>query len=348
MPLLRHALPPQGGRSSERTLSEAKLKSLSFKAASWLPGGHAQTIYPALLAPRPKVQLRRERWTTPDGDFIDVDFTENIEFSANSKSPVLVLFHGLEGSSASHYCQTTMQACLDRGWQGVVPHFRGCSGEINLAPRTYHSGETSDVDWILKVLAQRFPSQSRYAVGVSLGGNALLKWLGEQGSQASNIVAAAAAFCPPQDLAAGALALSKGFNLLYMRNFLKTLTGKALAKSEQYPGLMNREHILASRNFFDFDEVVTAKLHGFASCNDYWQQCSSKFFLSGIATPTLIVNARNDPFLPPQTLASTKDASASVKLYYPEHGGHVGFLQGAFPGNMHWLPNTAMQFFDHG
>ena len=324
-----------------------------FISPVWLRGGHAQTIYPAVFAPRPKVTLYRQRWETPDGDFLDLDFTFDASLSRpppqeDSPKGLIVLFHGLEGSSASHYAQAAMQACLDHGWLGVVPHFRGCSGEDNRSLRTYHSGETRDIDFILRQLAMQFPALPTFAIGVSLGGNALSKWLGEQGHSATQFIKAAAAFCPPQDLHEGAKALSRGFNLLYMNNFLKTLKAKAVKKLGQYPGTMHRDRVIASKNFFDFDEEVTAKVNGFASCYDYWEKSSCKKFLADVRTPLLLVNPLNDPFLPVQALARPGQVSRDVKLYYPQHGGHVGFVQGRFPGHLAWLPRTALNFFEHG
>ncbi len=321
---------------------------MNYIGPRWLPGGHGQTIFPAVFAPKPRVALRRERWLTPDGDFLDLDFSPAPAGDDSSPKRLLVLFHGLEGSSDSHYAQAVMQACIEQQWQGVVPHFRSCSGELNRARRTYHSGETSDIDFVLRRLSALYPDSLRHATGVSLGGNALIKWLGEQGEQANRLVASAAAFCPPQDLHAGAIALSKGFNLVYMKNFLGTLKAKALAKLDQHPGSMDRDKILTSRNFFDFDEHVTARINGFASCYDYWEKCSCKGFLPAVRTPLLLVNALNDPFLPADALAHEHQVSKDVRLYYPEKGGHVGFLQGRFPGRLDWIPNTAMEFFTHG
>ncbi len=358
-------------RFKDSRFKDSSFKDSSFKdpkridhfvSPAWLPGGHAQTIYPALFAPRPKVKLYRERWTTPDEDFLDLDFTfdpaasaathasATVSCTASGGHPkgLIALFHGLEGSSGSHYAQATMQACIEQGWLGVVPHFRGCSGEDNRVLRTYHSGETRDIDFILRRLAERFPELPRYAIGVSLGGNALSKWLGEQGESATQWIRAAAAFCPPQDLHEGAKALSKGFNLVYMNGFLKTLKAKALTKLEKHPGLMNRKRIMASKNFFEFDDEVTAKVNGFADCYDYWEKSSCKNFLTRVRTPLLVVNPLNDPFLPPEALARPGQVSRSVQLYYPKHGGHVGFLQGSFPGHLGWLPHTALNFFKTG
>lgn len=318
-----------------------------YRAAAWLPGAHLQTIYPALWAPRARVQYRRERWDTPDGDFIDVDWAVAAGTQAvASEAPLMVLFHGLEGCSRSHYALALMHAAVARGWQGAVAHFRGCSGEPNLLPRAYHSGDSAEIDWILRRFAHCRPHSTRFAVGVSLGGNALAKWLGECGSRAEGIVRAAAAISAPQDLAAGAAALSSGFNRLYALNFLRTLKRKSLAKLDQHPGLFDRERMLAARDFFGFDDAVTAPMHGFASCHDYWARSSCKPFLASVAVPTLMLNARNDPFLPARHLAGQDEVSAEVRLEYPEHGGHVGFIGGPPPGRLGWLSQRVLGWFD--
>ncbi len=313
-----------------------------YRPPGWLRGAHAQTIWPATVAPRARVAYRRERWTTPDGDFIDVDFAQGP--ALREDAPMLVLFHGLEGSSSSHYATALMAAALGRGWRGAVAHFRGCSGELNLKARAYHSGDSAEIDWILRRFAGiGAPSAPLLAAGVSLGANALLKWLGEQG-EAAGFVSAAVAVSAPQDLAAGAAALSRGFNRVYTDNFLRTLKRKSLAKLAQHPGLFDRERMLASRDFFDFDDAVTAPMHGFASCHDYWARSSSRQFLGGIRVPTLVINALNDPFLPAASLATAAQVSRCVRLDYPAQGGHVGFLGGRFPGRFTWLPRRAHGF----
>lgn len=319
-----------------------------YRAPRWLPGAHAQTIWPAVAAPRERVSYRRERWTTPDGDFIDVDFVG--EPGAGSNRPLVVMFHGLEGSAESHYATATMAEVLRRGWRGAVPHFRGCGGELNRAPRAYHSGDSDEIDWVLRRFAAGPASGAPlFATGVSLGGNALLKWLGERGEDA-RFVAAAAAVSAPHDLHAGAIALSRGFNLVYTRSFLRTLKRKSLAKLAQHPGLFDRERMLASRTFFDFDEFVTAPMHGFRSCYDYWERSSSRGYLRGVRVPTLVLNALNDPFLPARALATRADVSDCVTLEYPREGGHVGFITGPFPGRFDWLPRRLLRFFQehHG
>ncbi len=310
---------------------------MHYPAPSWLPGGHLQTIYPATCIAKPPVAYRRERWHSADGDFVDLDFVDG-----QPGRPLVVLFHGLEGSSNSHYACGLMAALAARGWSGVVPHFRGCSGEANLAPRFYHSGDASEVDWIVRKLRASHEG-ALYAAGVSLGGNALLRWLGESGHGAE-IVDGACAVSAPLDLARGGEALSSGFNLLYTRMFLQTLKPKCLAKLEQFPGLFDRAALLAARDLYAFDNVVTAPLHGYRDTDDYWHRASARHVLHDITVPTLVLNARNDPFLPGIHLPTS--ASNAVTLEYPEHGGHVGFAVGPFPGRIDWLPRRILHHFD--
>jgi predicted alpha/beta-fold hydrolase len=310
-----------------------------YRAPSWLPGGHLQTIYPAVAIRKPGVAFRRERWDTPcSEDFIDVDFVDG----AGPDSPFVLLFHGLEGSSNSHYARGLMAAVQARGWHGAIPHFRGCSGEANLAPRFYHSGDAEELDWIIRRLRPRFTGPF-YVAGVSLGGNALLRWLGEQ-QHGAEVVDAAVSVSAPLDLAAGGAALSSGFNRIYTRMFLDTLKPKALAKLERFPGLFDRAALLASTDLYSFDNVVTAPLHGYRDTDDYWHRASAKHVLHDITVPTLVLNARNDPFLPGKHLPAS--AAPSVRLEYPATGGHVGFPVGPFPGHIDWLPRRILHFFD--
>ena len=313
-----------------------------YRAPRWLPGPHSQTIFPSLFARGPRIAYRRERWTTPDGDFIDLDFTPP---APGAGSPWLVLFHGLEGSSQSHYARALMAAAGDAGWNGVVPHFRGCSGEPNLAPRAYHSGDSDEIDWIMRRLVVRAEGAPVFAAGVSLGANALLKWLGERGDEAARLVTAAAGISAPQDLRAGADALARGFNRIYTRNFLATLKRKSLAKLARWPGLYDARRVRQARDFHDFDDLVTAPLHGFRDCFDYWARSSCKPWLAAIRTPTLVINARNDPFLPARFLAAPGDVSPMVRLDYPRAGGHVGFFEGRPAGGDAWLPRRILGHF---
>ena len=310
-----------------------------YRAPRWLRGGHAQTIYPAVFLRGQAPRYRRERWDTPDGDFIDLDFLDG----APSGAPRVALFHGLEGSSSSHYAVALMRALKRASWNGVVVHFRGCSGEINRLPRAYHSGDAPEIAWVLARLAQA--GRPLYAAGVSLGGNALLKWLGETGAAARAQLRAAAAVSAPLDLMAAGAALGQGLNLIYTRMFLSTLRRKSLDKLERFPGLFARERMLAARNLRQFDDVVTAPLHGYRDTDDYWTRASSKPVLAGVGLPTLVINAKNDPFLPARHLPQPHEVSSMVCLEQPGEGGHVGFPGGAFPGNLDWLPQRLLAFF---
>ena len=312
---------------------------MDYRAPFWLPGGHLQTIYPAKCISPPEITLHRERWDTTDGDFIDVDFVEGLP-----GQPFITLFHGLEGSSSSHYARAILQYIESMGWSGAVPHFRGCSGELNRAPRFYHSGDATEIDWILRRMAghpQVRNASDFFAVGISLGGNALLRWLGEFAEDTA-FVDAACAISAPLDLAAGGAALSRGVNMVYTRSFLKSLKPKCLQKLEQFPNLFDKDRMLAARDLYEFDNVVTAPLHGYRDTNDYWDRASAKHVLANITVPTLVMNARNDPFLPARHLP--RKASSSVILEYPAQGGHVGFANGYPPGSLEWLPKRLVRF----
>lgn len=315
-----------------------------YVAPAWLPGGHVQTIYPSLFLRVPPVDYRRERLELADGDFLDFDWVDG-----EVHAPVVVLFHGLEGSSSSVYARTLMRQTNARGWNGVVAHFRGTSGEDNRLPRAYFAGDSDEIERILRHVKARFPAQPLYAVGVSLGGNALLKWLGERGEAARELVTRAAGVSAPLDLTAAGHALDSGFNRhVYTARFLVTLKAKALRKAAQYPDLLDAAAIRAATTFGEFDTLVTARLHGFADAEDYWLKVSSKPWLKSIRVPTLVLNAKNDPFLPATALPGTDDVSETVTLEQPETGGHVAFPSGPFPGTVEWLPKRLMEHFDAG
>ena len=316
--------------------------TMGYSAPWWLPGGNLQTIWPALYARRfegPAPQYRRERWTAPDGDFIDVDF---VDAALPGPQPLLVLFHGLEGSSRSHYAEAFAAFAAERGMAFAVPHFRGCSGELNLAPRAYHSGDFEEIGWILGRMRHQHALRGGgpvLAAGVSLGGNALLRWACEAGETARASVEAVASVCAPLDLAAGGDAIGRGFNrLVYTRMFLATMKPKALAKLAQFPGLFDRERLLAARDLYAFDDVFTAPLHGFRNTDDYWMRGSSKPHLNQIRVPTLVVNALNDPFIPARSLPGPGEVGPHVTLWQPAHGGHVGFPMGVPPGHVRGMP----------
>lgn len=311
---------------------------MNYVAPRWLPGGNLQTIWPALYARRffgPHPEYRRERWSTPDQDFIDVDW-----LNSAAGDTLLVMFHGLEGTSRSHYAEAFADFAHERGFAFAVPHFRGCSGEINLGPRAYHSGDYEEIDWILKRFRQQH-SGPILVVGVSLGGNALMRWAGEMGEAANQVCTAVASVSAPLDLAASGWAIGRGFNrLVYTRMFLDSMKPKALEKLAQHPGLFDPKALMAARDLYEFDNVFTAPLHGFKSTDDYWDRASAKPHLPRIRIPALAVNARNDPFVPAGSLPHQHEVGPSVTLWQPGHGGHVGFLQGSLPGHVRTLPDA--------
>ena len=318
-------------------------RSPEFDSPWWLPGGNAQTIWPALLARRFQGQSpcwQRERWNTPDSDFIDVDFLQGAPVGA----PLLVLFHGLEGSSTSHYAQAFADWARGAGWALAVPHFRGCSGEVNLAPRAYHSGDFEEVGWILQRLRQRH-GRSLFALGVSLGGNALLRWAEEAGDSAAGVARAVAAVSSPLDLAASGHAIGRGFNRqVYTRMFLRSMRPKAMARLDRHPGLFDRQRMAAARDLYDFDNLFTAPLHGFRDTDDYWARASAKPHLHRIRIPALALNARNDPFVPAHSLPRAHEVGRHVTLWQPAKGGHVGFASGRFPAHVLALPEAVMRW----
>jgi predicted alpha/beta-fold hydrolase len=323
-----------------------------YLAPWWLPGGNLQTIWPALYSRRYQnapPTWRRERWQTPDQDFVDVDFCETAP--APGVKPLLVLFHGLEGSSGSHYAQAFADWAQRNACDIALPHFRGCSGTLNLAPRAYHSGDHEEIDFLLRRFKQMADAQGRpgvIAAGVSLGGNALMRWAGEQGQAARRSVAAVASVCSPLNLTASGHAIGQGFNrLVYTRMFLRTMKPKAMAKLKQHPGLFDPKRLMASRDLYEFDDVFTAPLHGFANTPDYWQRASALPLMSDIQVPALAVNAQNDPFIPASSLPIKDKVSPYVQLWQPQEGGHVGFASGHWPGHLQTMPEAVGAWLLH-
>lgn len=316
---------------------------MHYKAPNWLPGGHVQTIWPALFSRRrcgPFVPMQRERWQTPDGDFVDVDR----QHASKASRPLLVLFHGLEGSSGSHYAQAFADWASEQDLNFMLPHFRGCSGEINRAPRAYHSGDHEEIDWILRRLRTEHQTDgglAMVAAGVSLGGNALMRWAAEQGSSASKTIDAVAAVCSPLDLVASGKAIGEGLNRkLYTPMFLRSMKPKAMAKWAQHPGLFDKEALMAAQDLYTFDNLFTAPLHGFKDTNDYWSRASAKPLMKEIQIPALALNALNDPFVPANSLPRANEVSRYVTLWQPHEGGHVGFPKGAWPTHVRGMPDA--------
>ncbi len=329
------------GASSLASHPEAEIALIPYRAPRWLPGGHLQTVY-AYYLPQPCVfQFRRERWETPDGDFVDLDWLD--EFG--NGTALIVLLHGLEGCSRSHYALSLANELRHRNCPGVVVHSRGCSGEANRLARSYHAGDSTEIGWMLRRLRDENPRRRLYVVGVSMGGNDLLKWLGEQGRAGLQVIDRAAAVSAPLDLKIAAARLDAGWNKrLYTRDFLRSMRQKVLAKISTHGLQLDPRLVRAARTFREFDSLYTAPMHGFRDAEDYWTQSSSKPWLKRIRVPTLVINARNDPFFPGDALPGREEVSDTVTLEYPESGGHVGFVSGNFPGHLDWLPSRMLRF----
>ncbi|MDX1435129.1 MAG: hydrolase [Gammaproteobacteria bacterium] len=316
---------------------EAGLVESEYRAPWWLRSAHLQTIWGPLLRRGPRVALRRERLELPDGDFIDLDWT------TGTGGPLVLILHGLEGSSTSHYARGLLAALHARGFRAVLMHFRGCSGEPNRLARSYHSGDSAELDCVWGKLREREPRAPMAAVGYSMGGNLLLKWLGEQGERAP--IRAAVAVCVPFDLADAARRLERGASRIYQAR----LVGELRRKLERKFPAPHRPFDLAAvnrcRTFFEFDDLVTAPLHGFAGVDDYYARSSAGQFLHRIRAPTLIVHARDDPFMTPEVIPAPGALSPSIRLELSAHGGHVGFVHGRWPWRArYWLESRIPEF----
>lgn len=322
------------------------MQNLHFKPAWWCRGPHLQTVWRRLFEPTPIVATRRERWTTPDDDFIDLDWLIQVPNHHALHKPIVLILHGLEGSSQSKYVLGLFAELNLSGWQAVAMNFRSCSGEINRQRRFYHSGETTDLAWVVSRLTQKIPVCPIYIVGFSLGGNVLLKWLGEEGDKIPDAVRAAVAISVPFDLEVSAHQIDQGISRIYAAVFLKTLRQKALQKAARYPGLLDPRMIHRIHSFAAFDDLVTAPLHGFRDALDYWTCSSSLQFLSKIRRPTLLISAEDDPFLPGKYLPKRIVSNSKwLESDFTAHGGHVGFVQGSMPWNAsYWIDQRIAQF----
>ncbi|MFC1684924.1 hydrolase [Pseudomonadota bacterium] len=309
----------------------------SFKPAWWLRNRHAQTIWPSLFRRCPELSLYRERLELPDGDFIDLDWT------AEDNNPLVLLLHGLEGNERSHYVRTLQSHLNQNGYQSVMMYFRGCSGEVNRRARAYHSGETGDLDFVVSHIRQRFPDRLFHAIGVSLGGNVLLKWLGETAEL--NPLSSAIAISVPFDLSNAANQLNNGHSRIYQRYLLNKLQSSLRQRLRHMALPINVKQSRACNTIRKYDELVTAPLHGFADADDYYTRSSSRQYLSTIHVPTLIVHSKDDPFMTEDAIPTIDELSDQVTLELTEKGGHVGFVSGHIPFLPHyWLEKRIVQF----
>lgn len=300
------------------------VRPADFAPAWWLRNRHLQTIFPNFFRPRPRIVLRRERLELPDGDFTDVEWT------LRRKGPIVVVLHGLEGSVRSRYATAILRRIEAYGWRGALLHFRGCSGEPNRTTRSYHSGFTEDFDWFVRELKRREPETPIAALGYSLGGNALLKWLGET-DDAPSLIATAVAVSVPFDLAEAGRAIDSGFSKLYQWVLMRRMRRSARRKFAAMAMPVPRPDFARLRTFRQFDDVLTAPLHGFKDADDYYRCCSSRHFLRHIRVPTLILHAADDPFMTPVVIPAPDELSPAVTLELADRGGHVGFVGGTNP-----------------
>ena len=308
----------------------------TYTPAWWVPGAHGRTLWGKLVRRSPPLVTRVERWPTGDGDEIELHRVEPLGPTSMHGGRLLVL-HGLEGTIRSHYLRGLLGLAQRRGWSADALIFRTCNGETTRARRLYHSGETTDLDRVVRRLLHSHPGQSLVLVGFSLGGNVLLKWLGEQGQGAPSEVRAAAAVSVPFDLERGARFIERGFARVYTRHFLRTLRAKARTKLERDPDLFDASALDRARTLFEFDDVVTAPVHGFEGATDYYRRSSSLGFLTSIRRPTLLLSAYDDPFLPPDVLREVERIACGNRFLtaeFHQRGGHVGFISGRAP----WAP----------
>jgi len=314
----------------------------SFVPAWWLRGSQAQTLGARFLRPKQGPSARHERWETPDGDFLDLDFFETDGLRGDV---LVILLHGLEGSAKSGYILETARRLAGRGIASVALNFRSCSGELNRGLRLYHSGETTDLAWVIERLRTERSDRRLAASGVSLGGNVLLKYLGERGS-ASGLFAAAA-WSVPFDLAAGARFMEHGFARFYVHRLLRSLKGKTRARRDELGPLIDLDRSLGATTFWDFDDAATAPLHGFNGADDYYAQSSCGQFIPKITVPTLVIHARDDPFVPADAIPETAlEDNPSITPVITRHGGHVGFVSGSIPFAPHfWAEDTIARWF---
>ncbi|MEX0909400.1 MAG: hydrolase [Gemmatimonadaceae bacterium] len=299
---------------------------MDFSPAWLLRNRHVQTLWGKLARKLPPAPTRLERWDTPDGDFIELH-----RITGEPGSPRLVILHGLEGTIRSHYAQGLLHEANRRGWGADLLIFRSCGSEMNRARRFYHSGETSDIAFVIDRLVAAEPGRTIITAGVSLGGNVLLKYLGERGEAVPPQVKAGAAVSVPFDLARSSIQIQRGFARVYQWHFMRSLRRKAAAKLDQFPDIAPADALPGLRTMYDFDDVITAPLHGFADADDYYRRSSSIGWLHGIRRPTLLLSATDDPFLPPDVFDRVREIAARnrwLTLDFPPRGGHAGFIAG--------------------
>ena len=318
------------------------MTSSSFQSPWWASGPHAQTLTARLLRSADGPTVLRERVETPDGDFLDVDWCP----PPLQDAPMVVVLHGLEGSSRRKYVRSLCRELNTHGVGTVAVNFRGCSGEPNRTLSFYHSGDTRDLNFVVGVVRSRHPDSAVGAMGFSLGGNVVLKALGEREDGGRHFVDAAAAMSVPYDLAAGCALLQRThMGRAYSGYFMRSLRGKVAWKRDRLAKRLDMEAVDRARSIWEFDEALTAPLNGFDDASDYYAKCSSKDFLNAVRVPTLLLHAEDDPFLPPEAIPRAEAAgNDAITLALSPRGGHVGFLRGAPWAPRFWGEIAAARF----
>jgi uncharacterized protein len=337
--------PYELGAESESNAASVEFAAAGFRPPWWARSGLMQTVLASMGSRRHVRQLRLERWRMPDGDFVRMHFAP--WQPERPAAPLVLLLHGLEGSRESAYVGSMMRAAQRANWNFAVLEFRSCGGEANRARRTYHSGETSDLGFVLERLIAQHPQRAIHLVGFSLGGNVLLKWLGECGALVPEQVVSAAAVSAPFDLEVAAKQCDERYRGLIAKHFLKTLVPKAIAKGQQFQGILDAKAVRRCRTFEAFDGIVTAPLHGFRDARHYWRSSSCAQFLATIERPTLLVGAVDDPLVPGRVLPHDEVArSRFLTALFPSRGGHCGFVTGGLPWRpRRWAEDQVQRFF---
>ncbi len=316
----------------------------SFKAGFLLKNRHIQTLYATFFKKDINLDFEIERFNLDDGDFVECYWYNKPD--TGEKKPIVILFHGLEGSYKSPYIQGVMKSLEAKGFSSVLMHFRGCGENENLLPRSYHSGETSDAKAWIEYLSKTYPNSHLFAVGYSLGGNMLLKLLGEYADNSP--LKASVSVSAPLKLDISAKQINSGFSKIYQAHLMKNLRASLLQKYKKFPMqkylAIDEKDVKKIKTILDFDSVYTAPIHGFLSAEDYYQRCSAKQFLKYIQTPTLIIHALDDPFMTPEILPKDDEISLHVRLKVSKHGGHVGFVAGSIFKPKYWLEDTVADF----
>ena len=318
----------------------ASISQSRFEPAWWLSNAHAQTLWPALFRRRSTLNYNKERLELPDGDFVDLCWT------AKRNGAVVAVFHGLEGSIHSPYAGGMMNALDKNDYQAVFMHFRGCSDELNRLPRSYHSGDTADIEFLMQTLRKRYPGSPIFAIAYSLGANALLKYLGEK--DRSEQPDAAVAVSVPFLLGNAAKKLEHGLSRIYQAHLISSLKQKTRSKFKHMQAPVCLDNINHLNTFYQFDDQITAPLHGFEDVHDYYKKSSSRQYLKNIKIPTLILHAADDPFMTVDAIPDDDELSKHIQLELSRHGGHVGFISGKYPWSpVYWLEQRIIHFLNN-